>query len=77
MRIKRIVLENKSHASVFGRKLGNVVVSEEDLSRCGLLKSAYHIKRGAFSAAGRSEKTDKLAVRYLKGKIVYRNDHLV
>ena len=77
MRIKGVVLENKSDASVFGGEIGNVVIAEEDSARSGFLQSAYHIKSCALAAARRAEKTDELAVRYFKGEIVYRDNLLV
>ena len=51
VRVECIVLENKSYASAFGGHFGYIVLTKENFAACGLLKSAYHVKRGTLSAA--------------------------
>ena len=76
MGIKRVILENESDTSVFGREIGHVFFSEEYLTACRLLKPRDHIERSTFSASRRAEQSDEFPVRYSKGEVVYRNDIL-
>ena len=71
VRIKGIVLEHKANAPVFRRKAGNVVLAKEYLALGGLLQAAYHIKRCAFAAAGRTEQAYQLSVGNGKVAVVY------
>ena len=73
MRIKSIVLENKTHSPLFRRYVGDIIILKEYPSACRSQKSAYQIQRSAFSAARWTEKTYKLAVWNLKVEIVNGN----
>jgi hypothetical protein len=74
MRIERVVLENQTDAAVFGRKIGDVVVPEEDLPGGRLLETADEVQHGALAASGRTEQTDEFAVGNFEREIVHRDD---
>ena len=76
MRIKRIILENKTDTSVLGRDLCNIIIPEKYLSHSGLFKTAYKIQRGALSASGRPQQTYKCTVFYGIVEIFYRDNIL-
>ena len=73
MRIQRIILEDKADAPVFRREIGDIVVTEKDLPRCGLFETADQVQTGRFSASRSPEKPDQLSVRDFKGEIVDSN----
>ena len=77
MRIESVVLEHEAYTSVLRRELGYVLISEEDLTARGILKTAYHIKRGTLSASRRAEKTYELTIRDGKGEITHRHNLFV
>jgi hypothetical protein len=52
---------------------GLCLMAKEDPSLCWLLQSAEQMQRRGFSASGRTEQTNQLPVRDLKGKIVDRD----
>ena len=76
MRVQRIVLEHQTHTAVFGRKVGHVVLAEENPALRGRLQAADQVERGALSAAGRPEQADELPVGDFKSEIV-DGDHVL
>jgi hypothetical protein len=74
MGVQGIVLEYQTDTAVLGRQLGDVILTEEDLSSAGLLQAADHVKRRTLTASGGTEQTDELTVRDLEGKIIDRNN---
>ena len=77
VRVKRVVLEYETYASVLGSKLGDIILAEEDLSRSGLLETGDHVKSSTLTASGGAEKTDELTVGNLECEIIYRNNLFV
>ena len=74
--IQGIVLEHQADAPVLGGQLGDIVLTEEDLARGGLLQAGDHVQRGGLAAAGGAQKADQLAVGDLEGEIIDGNDFL-
>ena len=76
MGVQGVVLEHQTNAAVLGGQLGDVVITEEDLTARGLLKSADHVQSGGLTAARGAQKSDQLTVGDLKGEVVDRH-HLL
>ena len=76
VRVQGIVLENQTHAAVFGRKMGHILLAEENPALRGRLQTADQVEGGALPAAGRPQQADELSVRDLEREIVDR-DHVL
>ena len=74
--IQGIVLKHQADAAVFGRKIGHVVVTEENPAGGGLLQTADQVQRGALAAAGRAQQADETSVRNLKAEITDGGDRV-
>ena len=74
MRIERVVLKDKTDAAVLGSNIGDIVIAEEDSAGSGLEQTADQIQCCGFAAAGRTEKTDQLAVWDFLGEIGHGDD---
>ena len=62
MRIECIILEDHRHVAVLRRHIVDPLAIEDDLPLAHRLKSGEHAKRRRFSASGRTEQADVLAV---------------
>ena len=77
VRIERVVLEHQPHAALLGGQGGDVVLAKVDLAGGGLEQAAQQVERGGLAAARRPEQAHELAVGYLKGEVVHRDDLLL
>src|SRR4051812_7946133 len=59
VRIERVVLEDHRHPPFVGRRVGYVVVAEEDAAFVQPIETGDEAQRRALAAAGRSEERDK------------------
>ena len=76
MRIEGVILKHQTHAAVFGRQTGHVVLAEEDVPAGGGLQTADQVERGALAAAGGAQQADQLPVGDLEGEIADGDDFL-
>ena len=62
VREERITLKHRIERSFIGRHIGNVLAVEENRPLLRLFKARNYSERRRFSATGRSEKSDELAL---------------
>src|SRR5688572_13276215 len=74
MREERVVLEDGVRRALEGRKVGDVLVAEEDRSGGDLLETADHAQGRGLAAAGRAEERKELARFHIEREIVDRGD---
>ena len=74
MRVEGIVLEDHADAPVLRGQIRDIFVAEEDLAAGGPLQAADQAQACGFTAAGRPQKTDQLAVGNFKIEIVDGDD---
>ena len=65
MAVQRIVLENHGHIPILGRRLGNVLSVQQQMSGGDILQPRHHPQRGALSASGGSHQYNQLAVLHI------------
>ena len=72
MSVKSIVLEHHCYVALLCGHLGNVATVDGKRTGGYILESRNHTKGGRLSAAGRTDKNDKLALLDLEVKVEYR-----
>ncbi len=66
VRIERVGLEHHGDAALGGRRQRLVLAIDEDGAGCDILKTGDAAQQGRFSAAGRADEDDELAVLHLE-----------
>ena len=70
VRIKGVVLEDQSNASLLGREVGDFLVTEPDFAGSRLEKAGDHVEGRGLSATGGAKEADQLSVRNLEVEVV-------
>ena len=70
MREKRIFLKDSVHAPFMGRKIVDPFPEKDHIPFIGRIKAPDQTEGGRFSAAGRSEKSQKLVIINIKADII-------
>ena len=77
MGVQSIILEHQTNTALLRRHLGDIIVAEENLAAGGRQEAGEQIQHSGLAAAGGTEKTNELAIRNFKGKVIYRNNIIV
>ena len=71
MRIQSVILENHRNIAIFRLNVGNIDVTDVNMSFIYFFKTGKHSQRRRFSASGRSYENKKLAVLNLHAEVIH------
>ena len=74
MREERVLLEDRVHVALVGRRARDVVAADQDLALVGLLEAGDHPQRRRLAAAARPEQREELALVDAQVERVHRDE---